>query len=111
MCEDAEKVIYSIENKKGHKPANSIAAMKHIELVISPLLSHLIDTSLMNGSFPHFPKLIRVSPIIIASESPDVNNYRPISSLPILSKIVEKKCIQSTLQLFRPNHLIYSPTT
>ena len=49
-----------------------------------------INKSFALGQFPTLMKLAKVIPIFKAGIVTDVNNYRPISLLPIFSKILEK---------------------
>ena len=64
--------------------------LKHISDIISPILSLLINKSLSTGNFPQCLKLARVIPLFKSGVIYDLNNYRGISLLHILSKIFEK---------------------
>ena len=60
--------------------------------VISPVLAKLINQSFEEGIFPSCLKTARVIliPIHKAGSKLKVNNYRPISTLQFLSKVIEK---------------------
>ena len=51
---------------------------------------HIINTSLQTGDVPDEIKIAKVLPFYKADNNHILNNYRPISILPILSKIFEK---------------------
>ena len=57
---------------------------------IAPLLVHIVNLSLRTGIFPNVLKLAKITPIYKKGDSDVFNNYRPISVLPVLSKIFEK---------------------
>lgn len=59
------------------------------DLIIIPL-TKLINECLNAGIFPDALKIASVVPIFKKGEVDDVSNYRPISLLPIISKILEK---------------------
>ena len=57
-----------------------------------PIVSFIINDSLVTGKFPSALKNALVRPAI-KDDKGDVNsvsNYRPISNLPFLSKLIEK---------------------
>ena len=58
--------------------------------IISPSLVSIINKSIISGSFPSIWKEAKVRPLFKSGDKDDVNNYRPISILPTLSKIIEK---------------------
>ena len=58
--------------------------------IISPSITFLIDKSLSLGIFPNAWKTANIIPIHKTGPKEDVNNYRPISILPTVSKIMEK---------------------
>ena len=57
---------------------------------ISESLSYIFNLMLETGIFPDKLKIARVVPIYKAGDATLMNNYRPISVLPILSKVFER---------------------
>ena len=64
--------------------------------LLTPIILHIINTSLASNSFPQSLKHASVSPIIKDKEknSQDFKNYRPVSNLPFLSKLLEKVALK-----------------
>ena len=56
---------------------------------ILPGLTLLFNKSLSLGQFPNQFKQARVSPIFKSKSKMEADNYRPVSVLPILSKLLE----------------------
>ena len=59
---------------------------------LSDVLLYIINNSLLNGEFPHILKTAVVYPVVKdpKEDTDDLKNYRPISNLSVLSKILEK---------------------
>ena len=58
---------------------------------LAPSIAKLINLSLSSGTFPsRWKRAGRVIALHKAGDMDDVNNYRPISVLPVLSKIIER---------------------
>ena len=64
--------------------------MKHISEIISPILAYIVNESLANGIFPEQFKVARVIPLYKGGDKSTTGNYRPVSVLPILSKVFER---------------------
>ncbi len=85
------KIIQSLAPKTSCDVyGTSTKIIKFIGDKIAVPLSHIFNLSLMNGIFPSKLKKCRVIPIFKAGDSLDVDNYRPISLLSSISKILEK---------------------
>ena len=67
--------------------------------VLLPSLLQIINIGLHTGVFPDVLKEARVFPIHKGGPSEDPSNYRPISILPIVSKVIEKTCHQAFICL------------
>lgn len=57
---------------------------------VVPVISHLANLCFQKGTFPVCLKKSLITPVHKSGSKDDVNNYRPISVLPVLSKIIEK---------------------
>lgn len=58
--------------------------------VLAPSLMFIVNTSLITGEFPCSWKEAKVKPLFKSGAKDDKNNYRPISILPTVSKLIEK---------------------
>ena len=67
--------------------------------VISPTLLRIINTSISSGNFPETLKIAKILPIHKWGAKNDPSNYRPISILSVISKLVEKTCNQTFIWL------------
>ena len=74
--------------------------------VISPCLTCIINTSIVTGVFPNLWKRAIIVPIFKKGDKNDPSNYRPISLLPILSKILEKIIAAQLTQYLTDNSLL-----
>ena len=70
----------------------SSKVLKILEPSICVPLSHIVNLCFITGCFPDSLKVSTVTPIFKCGEKSDAGNYRPISVLSPLSKIIEK-CI------------------
>ena len=58
--------------------------------IIAPSIAKLINYSFNTASFPQCWKTAKVFALFKGGVSEDLNNYRPISVLPVLSKVIER---------------------
>ncbi|KAK9877338.1 hypothetical protein WA026_017732 [Henosepilachna vigintioctopunctata] len=72
----------------GHDGLKPIV-IKKLANVISPIISKIINHHIQTATFPDSLKLAKVTPIFKKGSKDDLGNYRPISVLPIMSKIFE----------------------
>ena len=70
-------------------------------------LRKLLYLSISTNSFRNHWKIAKVTPLHKGGARNDINNYRPISVLPILSKILEKHVASSLSVFLRDNNLLY----
>ena len=59
------------------------------DVLVHPLLK-IINISIINGNFPDTLKLGKILPIFNGGDKTDSSNYRPISVLSVISKLIEK---------------------
>jgi len=76
--------------------------------VIAPQLAYMFNRSIKTSKFIDEWKVARVTPIHKGGSTSDINNYRPISVLPIISKIFEKLIFNQLYDYLTTNNLLHS---
>jgi hypothetical protein len=74
---------------------------------IAPILATIFNKCILGGVFPCDLKLARVIPIYKKGNKSDPNNYRPISVLPVISKLLEKIVAEQLTIFFVENDVIH----
>lgn len=89
--EEITKKIRNLKNKKscGYDGMSAIV-IKYIAEAIQKPLHFVINKSLGEGIFPERLKIALIKPILKSGDGLSVDKYRPISLLPVFSKIFEK---------------------
>ena len=70
-------------------------------------LAHILNLSLNNSTVPSMWKLTKISPTFKSGNLEHVENYRLISVLPVLSKILEKAVHLQLYIFLKLNNLLY----
>ena len=88
---EVQKLINKLPNKKssGHDDIDNVL-LKEISPVITAPLTQLFNESLSKGKFPDIFKTAEVVPLHKNGAKDQFTNYRPISLLLTISKILEK---------------------
>ena len=96
-----------MKNKKssGHDGIDN-CLLKSIILSIANPLAHIFNLSLSNGIVPTNTKIAKVIPIFKKGDTLETNNYRPISLLPSLSKVLEKIIFKRVTSFLCANDII-----
>lgn len=86
--EEIQKIIAELQNGK----ASDIPIMlvKKSAGIIGPTLVRLYNDCMTSGTFPDILKIGRITPIFKKGDKELIENYRPVSTLPVFGKIFEK---------------------
>ena len=89
-CDSVE--IYNIisELQNGKASDIPIKIIKKSAKILSPVLERQYNYLMFKGVFPDELKLGKITPIYKKSDEELIENYRPVSTLPIFGKIFEK---------------------
>ena len=88
---EVEAVLKSLDPNKGYGPDEIPARiLKETATTIAPSLCKLFNRSLGEGYIPSEWKMANVVPVYKKDEKDHVENYRPISLLCIISKVLER---------------------
>ena len=75
---------------------------------ISSCITLIINQSLTTGIFPDKLKIAKVTPVFKKCDKKIINNYRPISVLPVISKVFETVIFDQLTEYFTINNLFSS---
>ena len=104
-------VISIIKNLKVSSPGwdsiSAVVAKATYACFIEPL-THILNLSIMHGVFQSVLKLAKVIPLYKANDSMLFSNYRPVSVLPVFSKIYERVMYNQLLSFTNKHKLLYS---
>ena len=95
-----------MKTSSGHDKISCII-LKEIKDIIAQPLSLVVNQAFNTGVFPSKLKLAKVIPLYKKGDKTSIENYRPISLLPCMSKVLEKIINIQLYDYFQSNHLLY----
>ena len=105
---EIESLILNLKNSKQDINSLSVSILKENSSFVSTILCDLFNYCFQKGLFPDSLKVATIIPIHKKGHNSIISNYRPISLLPIFSKILEK-CIKSRLLKYMNSKNIIHP--
>ena len=91
---DEFEEAYSLKSLKRSKAAGFDGLSSNIIIdaydSFKNILFHVFKVSIKQGTFPDSLKIAKVTPIFKSGAKDNVSNYRPISILPVFSKVLER---------------------
>jgi hypothetical protein len=107
---DAVTAIHQLPDKSSAADPIPVSALKQIAVQIAPFLTKLFNRSLITGHFPHIYKSAFITPLIkkAGMDVSDCRWYRPISSLSVVSKLLERLVARQLMDYLRSNDLLQS---
>ena len=82
--------------------------LKDAAVVVAKPLTRIVIESLSQGTVPSEWKYAKITPLYKKGMSTDMDNYRPISVLPVVSKVLER-VVHHQLHSFLSEHKLLSP--
>jgi hypothetical protein len=71
-------------------------------------LTHVLNLSITQGVVPNELKIAKIIPLFKHGDSKLMKNYRPISVLPVFSKILEKLVYKRTIEFIKKHNILYA---
>jgi hypothetical protein len=89
--EEVERVIRRLKGKfsAGYDEIPQYIVKQCLVAIKGPL-THIYNMSINSGTYPELFKVATVKPLYKKGDAHSIQNYRPISILPVFSKILEK---------------------
>ena len=106
---EVRKIISSLDDKKATGPYSiPHQLLNAIPLEIATILSDIINISFKTGKFIDALKYVKVVPVYKNKGSPfEAGNYRPISLLSNVDKILEKLVHKRMIKFLEDNKILY----
>lgn len=106
-CEEVSSVIKHLKNSAPGPDDIDIRIIKKCYGDLVQPLTYLFNLSFNQGIFPDELKIARVIPIYKSDDPSLITNYRPISVLPVFSKILEKLMLKRLNNFFEQFEIFY----
>ena len=98
-------IIKTMKNNNFHKAEIPVKLLKQAVNIVSPVLSSLFNHCITTGIFPDILKIANITPVFKNGDRKSMKNYRPISILNPISKILEKLMYNRIYSFFSSNSL------
>lgn len=108
---DSDTILKKIDNLKSKSSYGrdyiSNTLLKKIKTELCEPIKLLINQSFELNKFPDLLKISKVSPILKKGDPTIIDNYRPISLLPAVSKVFESIIYEQVYEYFTTNKILY----
>lgn len=104
---DIGRVITDISSKAVGVDNVSNIFLKYCIHSVLPVLEHIINFSLQNGTFPDLWKKANIIPIPKVKQPQTCKDLRPVSILCVLSKVIEKLVHSQVSDFLKSNNILH----
>ena len=106
---DVIKMVHNSSNKSCELDPIPTSLLKKCLPELAPTLTRIINTSLINGKMPKLFKHAVIKPLLKKAGSETIfKNYRPVSNLPYVSKLIER-AVGDQLKTHESTHNLPEP--
>lgn len=102
-----DKICQLSNNKSPGLDGFQVKLLKLAAPIICKPLAYICNLSLATSTFPHEWKQAKVTPIFKDGDRSDVSNYRPISVLSTVSKIIERAVHDQLYSYLTENNILH----
>ena len=104
---EIEKIVVSLKNGAPGYDEITTDCIKSTIKDLSAPLAFLINLSFRDGLFPDEMKTAKVVPLYKANDPTVFSNYRPVSILPVFSKILERVMYNRLIKFLKKYDILY----
>ena len=105
-------IVKTLQGLKASKASGldniSLCMMKDAAVAVAKPLTQIVNESLSQGTVPSEWKYTKITPLYKKGMSTDMDNYLPISVLPVVSKVLER-VVHHQLHSFLSKRKLLSP--
>ena len=104
---EVERIIRALKHSSAGYDGIHAKVLKHIYRLIIEPLTHVLHLSISQGFFPNEMKLAKIIPLYKSGDTIHIGNYRPVSVLPIFSKLLERLMYNRVFSFININNILY----
>ena len=105
--DEVASIIKSLKiSSAGWNSISACVVKKTCDAFLTPL-THVMNLSVTTGVFPNELKVARVIPIFKSGDATSFSNYKPVSVLPLFSKILERLMFKRLISFVNEYGLLY----
>ena len=105
--DEVKNIVMNLKDSSAGWDSISSKIVKTTYTLFSTPLTYIMNLSLMTGVVPSELKLAKVIPLFKSGDPMTFCNYRPVSVLPVFSKILERLMYKRLLAFINKNNLLY----
>ena len=105
--EEIYKIISNFKDSAAGWDGIKPSIIKHVKNTVKQPLAHISNLSFTTGRFPNDLKIANVIPIYKANDEMEFSNYRPVSILPVFSKLLERLMYNRLIKYINDNNLLH----
>ena len=106
-CEEVTKLIMTSRDSAPGYDEVKIRPLQAVNSVISAPLAYIFNLSIMNGVFPDILKTANIIPLFKKEDSMLFSNYRLVSLLCTLSKLLEKIMYNRVIDFLKEHDILF----
>jgi len=108
--DEVSSLIRRLPDKSSAADPIPTSVLKDVADLVAPYIVHLFNTSIAAGRFPSCFKRSFITPIVKKAglDKEDVQSYRPISNLSVLSKLIERLIARRLIDYIHDANLLPS---
>ena len=104
---EVQNIIYNLKNVSPGWDELTARIIKQTCFIYLESLTHILNLSLSQGLFPNELKIAKVVPVYKSGDKMLLNNYRPVSILPVFSKLFKKIMYKRLIAFINKHNLLY----
>ena len=105
--EEVTDIIAALPKKSVGPHSIPIKFLKIVADIVAIPLCNIINLSFAQGIFPEMLKIAKVIALFKSGSTEEMNNYRPISLLPIFDKIIEKLMHKQLYKFLEDHNILF----
>ena len=107
LNQEVKQIITNLKDTSAGYDGINSNILKKTYVNILDTLTYILNLSIEQGFFPDCLKIAKVIPLYKSGDAKAFSNYRPVSVLPVFSKILERLMYNRMIKFINKNNILY----